>query len=177
MTKALQCAGVLTLLAFSLRVPVSQAFPEAQGTYLAEGGLAAQQQVVESAINTAAAQFNFLIRGIARSRLRAVNPVFPDIKLHYSKQSFSLSSGADELTMEGDTLEKFPFVTPKGLQVTVDQFVGEKEVKRVFHSEDGRREVIYQLAEDKSLLLVKITVHSSHLHQPMSYELRYRMNP
>ena len=153
------------------------AFPETEGFYIAEGGLEVQRQVAENAIEQAASQFNFFIRGIARKRLRDSNPVYPDINLDYQNQSLSLSSGADQLKIDGDHLEKFPFVTPKGLKVQVDQFVGPDKAKRVFHSKDGRREVVYRLTDKNTLLLVDIAIHSPSLYKPMSYQLRYRLNP
>ena len=52
---------------------VGWALPQGKHTYTAVNGIKGHKKLVNAAIEEAASKFNALIRGIARSRLRASN--------------------------------------------------------------------------------------------------------
>ena len=104
--------------------PSAFAFPTISAKFEAVGGLDAHKKTVEEAIDTAAKQFNFLVRGLARSRLRETNPVFGLIEVDYeAPPTLRMASESASLALTGTNLESHPFTTPEGESVTVNQTI------------------------------------------------------
>ena len=162
---------------FLLWAPTAVAFPSITAEFKAVGGEQAHLKTVEDAIERAAKQFNFLVRGLARSRLKETNPVYGLIALDYrSPPVLRMSSGKATLELSGTHLEAFPFLTPNGESVTVDQTIEESRIHRVFHTKTGQRAVTYELDESQTHLKLSVSVSSQYMKEDLTYELLYEQH-
>jgi hypothetical protein len=129
---------------------------------------------IEAAIRRSTQRMNFLVRPIARSRLRRVNRTHQTLEFHID--SLMLHSAYDH---------KPPIVSPRdgvmtrwtredGEQFSVTSTVAGDSVVQTFHAKDGQRENVVTLNEDGSLLTVRITIRSPRLPDPLTYRLVYR---
>ena len=166
-------ARILMVFLLGLWPAVSGAFPQGERTYKAVQGLQTQEKVVAAVINEAAAKFNFMIRGIARSRLRASNPVFGAITVSYDGAALTLSANGDALRLTGTNGGRIPWETPDGRKIEVEQFIQPQLAKRVYYNKDGHREVVYNISEDLKALTLNVTLHSKYLKTPVQYQLQY----
>lgn len=156
--------------------PSAFAFPTISAKFDAVGGLEAHKQTVEDAIDSAAKQFNFLVRGLAKSRLRETNPVFALIEVDYeAPPTLRMASESASLALTGTNLESHPFTTPKGEAVTVNQTIEANRIKREFYTKTGRRSVTYILDESHETLTLIVSVSSEYMASDLTYELLYRV--
>ena len=133
-----------------------------------------QSDDIEAAIRQATRRMNFIVRPIARSRLRRVN--LTHRTLEFRVDSLMLHSAYDR---------RPPIVSPRngvqtrwtredGEEFTVTSFVAGDSVIQTFHAKDGQRENVVTLSEDGSMLTVRITVRSPKLPEALMYRLVYR---
>lgn len=125
-------------------------------------------------VDQAVAHMNFLIRGIARGRLKGANRPIDQIDIRYSSDSVWISLRADEpwvvSTMDGrDT----PYTRPDGEVVQVKTTVEPGVIDQYFTSDDGEKQMIYRLRDD-GLLEVESIVYSDKLREPFRYTWVYR---
>ena len=66
--------------------------PQGKWSYTAEGGYDAHKKIIDDEIEKVAMTYNFLLRGIARSKLRRSNPVFGTIGLSYDGKTLTTTS-------------------------------------------------------------------------------------
>ena len=167
---------MIAALACLLNGLPAMAFPEGKRTYVAEPNLDAHQQTVKQAIDETARTFNFLFRGLVRSKLRQINPVYDHIVVEYSDPTLTLSSGDLAMTLTGKAVAGHPHTTPKGLSVTVDQTIDEWTVRRRYNAPNGYQEVLYTVDASLKTLRLDIEVGSRHFSAPMRFELMYRLD-
>lgn len=128
---------------------------------------------LERAINTAVAEFNFLIRPIARSRLRKVNTPYP---------SLVVTEAADALAISYDP--RRPIVMPAdGTPIQWRREDGEllsvwarriqDTLVQHFTASDGERRNEFRRSAAGDTLYLTVTVTSPRLEQPLSYRLIY----
>ena len=149
------------------------AFPQGKWNYVAEGGYDAHKKTIDVEIEKVAMTYNFLLRGIARSKLRSSNPVFGSIGIAYDGTTLTTSSDDKSLALDAKNGERIPWVTPDGRPIEVEQTIQGDVVKRVYYNDDGYRVVTYTLGPDQKSLTLEISLHSTHLKQPLKYRLRY----
>lgn len=155
--------------------PSAFAFPNISAEFEAVGGIQAHQKKVNAAIEKSAKQFNFLVRGLARNRLKETNPVYGTIHVDYQQPPIlRMASEEASLALSGVHLEAHPFTTPKGESVTVDQAIGPSHIQRTFYTKTGRRSVTYVLNESHTELKLTVSVSSEYMDTDLTYELVYR---
>lgn len=132
---------------------------------------------IEGRIDQAVAHMNFLIRGIARGRLRGANRPIDQIDLRYSGDSVWISLRADEpwvvSRMDG---EYIPYRRADGEVVQVKSDVSPGVIDQYFKSDDGEKQMIYRVRDD-GLLEVESIIYSEKLKEPFRYTWVYKRVP
>ncbi|MFP5503687.1 MAG: hypothetical protein ACLGIN_14445 [Candidatus Sericytochromatia bacterium] len=159
-----------TALTVALAAPAFAA-PKLEGTFV---HVSAESDSIDKAIEQAVTKVNFLIRGIAHSRLKATNEP-------YGRITFDLAPKQITITMD----DRKPIVTPASGQAikwkredgevfdVSTRWVGES-LEQTFSAEDGKRVNRFSLGPDGQKLTMKVTVSSGKLPQPLTYTLVYR---
>jgi hypothetical protein len=126
---------------------------------------------VERAINEAGSHVMFLIRGIARSRMRSTNVAYHRV---------TIAEPGNEFTIQYD--QRAPIHTPAngtavqwtredGEKMQVSTRVADGKLVQTFIPPDGRRVNTYTLSNDNKTLTMEVVVTSPKLPQPLHYRL------
>lgn len=129
---------------------------------------------VEQAVEKTVAEVNFVLRPIARSRLKKTNQPY---------QSITLATASDKLSITTD--KRAPIVTPaNGKPIKWKREDGEmldvsmkwqgKALQETFAAEDGKRVNVFELSPDGGELKMLVTVSSKRLPKPLVYTLVYQ---
>lgn len=157
-------------LTVALAAPALAA-PKLEGSFVL---VPAESDSIDKAIETAVSKVNFLIRGIAHSRLKATNEP-------YGRIVFDLDPKQITITMD----DRKPIVTPANGQAikwkredgevfdVSTRWVG-NSLEQTFSAEDGKRVNRFTLSPDDKKLTMNVTVSSGKLPQPLTYQLAYR---
>lgn len=134
----------------------------------------AQSEPIDEAVNAAVSHMNFLVRGIARSRLRGANRPISRIVIQYPETDVYISLREDEPpTVSPRTGEFATYTRADGEVVQVKTELGDRVIRQFFDSDDGQKEHVYRLREDGTLAL-EVTVLSEKLRAPFRYTWVYQ---
>jgi hypothetical protein len=133
-----------------------------------------QSEPIDEAVNAAVSHMNFLVRGIARGRLRGANKPITRIVIQYPENDVFISLREDEPpTVSPQTGEFATYTRADGEVVQVKTELGAGVIRQFFDSDDGQKEHVYRLREDGTLAL-EVTVLSEKLRAPFRYTWVYR---
>lgn len=164
-------AVALVLLAVGAGGVSAQAAPIPDGTWQF---VPEQSEPINAAVDQAVSHMNFLVRGIARSRLRGANKPIDRIVVQYPDNDVYISLRADEPpTISPRTGEFAPYTRADGEVVQVRTELGDGVITQFFDSDDGQKEHVYRLRSDGTLAL-EVTVFSEKLREPFRYTWIYR---
>lgn len=176
MIRRIQAAGLL-LLAAAVGAPLAAQDgdePIQQGLYVFVPG---ESDPIADRIDRAVSHMNFLVRGIARGRLRGANKPIDRIDLRYSGDSIWISLRQDEpWVVSLNNGEFIPYRRADGEVVQVKSDVAPGVIDQYFDSEDGEKQMIYRVRED-GLLEVESIIYSEKLKEPFRYTWVYRRVP
>jgi hypothetical protein len=161
----LLAAGAGAASAQSADVPI----PAGTWTFVPEGSDAIDQR-----IDRAVSHLNFLIRGVARNRLRGANKPVPQIVLHYPDQNVHLLLRSDEPPIITPRSGEFaPYTRADGEVVQVKTELEPGVITQFFDSDDGQKQHVYRLRPDGTMAM-EVTVYSDRLREPFTYTWLYR---
>lgn len=130
------------------------------------------QQVVSEAVEDAANQFNFMIRGIARSRLREGTPVHSRVEVSFEGDQVTVRFGDESYTTTLGRTEVRR--NPEGEEMRVTQRIRPNgQLEQVFETEGGTRRYVYTPLSD-GRMRIATTTDSPQMPQPMYFMLDYR---
>ncbi len=130
------------------------------------------QDKLTATVETAAKEFNFAIRGVARRRLQKSTRPYDKLVLEIDGDRVTFErNGADRMT----GLIGGPAVAWLENQVTFTRRESDGALVQTFTAEDGVRTNVYRFAEDGKTLFLDITVKSPKLSAPLVYTLQYRL--
>jgi hypothetical protein len=130
-------------------------------------------QPIKTAIDSAAAEFNFLTRPIARSRLTKTNPNVTRVEILRTAEDITIKLGTS----------KPATARPGGAAVKWSRDDEEFDLAlawegttlaQSFSAPDGKRVNRYTLSSDGNTLLLDITITSAQLKKPMQYTLTFK---
>lgn len=167
-------ALVFALFAVALVVPAqgsAQGAASLNGTFVYD---AAASDDVNRAINDAVAKMNFVMRPVARGRLRKTNQPYQRVAISHTPQQVTV-------TTDG----RAPIVTPaNGTPIDWTREDGEKlkvstewensALEQTFRAEDGQRVNTYTISPDGRTLTMNVTITSGRLPKPLTYKLVFR---
>jgi hypothetical protein len=129
---------------------------------------------IEDRIGPAVSHINFLIRGIARNRLRNANKPITRIILDYPDDDVYISFREDEPpTISPRSGEFVPYTRADGEVVQVNTELEDGLIKQFFDSDDGQKQHVYRLRPDGTMAL-EVTVFSERLREPFTYMWVFR---
>ena len=128
---------------------------------------------VSTAINNAASHVMFLIRGIARSRLRATNVAYQRVSIAEQGNDFAIQFDQRHPIHSPTSGANVPWTREDGEKMQVSTRVAEGRLVQTFTPEDGRRVNTYTLSPDGKTLTMDVVVTSPKLPQALHYRLVY----
>lgn len=163
----------LAFLALVLALPAgarAQA-PSIQGTFVYD---ASASDNVNQAIETAISRMNFVIRPIARGRLKKTNQPYHRIAISHTNSEISVKTDnrAPIVTPANGTPKDWTREDGEKLKVSTEWENG--KIVQTFRAEDGQRINTYSVSPDGSVLSMLVTIRSEKLPKPLTYTLRYR---
>jgi hypothetical protein len=169
--KVVPGAVALIVLALSTGALSAQAAPIPAGTWRF---VPEESQQIDQAANQAVSHLNFLIRGIARNRLKNANKPISRIIIQYPDDDVYISFREDEPpTVSPRSGEFAPYTRADGEVVQVKTELGNGTIRQFFDSDDGQKEHLYRLRPDGTMAL-EVTVFSERLREPFTYTWVFR---
>lgn len=140
------------------------------GTWRYAGSASQGTGIINNAINETIAPMNFIVRGIAGSRLRNTNQLAQRLTIRISDSNIQI--GLDDRNYNTGNNAWAPHRNPNGgsLQV-LHRFYG-RALNQTFRSDSGTRQNQYSLNNGRLTMSVQVT--SDSLPGPLRYRLRYR---
>lgn len=145
--------------------------PSLDGSYL----LAADaSDDVNRAIESSVARMGFIVRPIARSRLRKTN--VPYRRLRISTDDGRISIAPDAAAPVVSPMDGTPIRWRREDGEVLDVVTAWEggSLSQTFRADDGSRENRYSLSPDGRTLTMQVTVRSPRLPAPLTYVMRYR---
>ena len=127
---------------------------------------------IRPVVERTVSKMNFLIRGIARSRLMKTQIVFPRITVNSTDSEFRITHANGTDIAHRDLATGVRAKAPDGSDITVRLSPGPPLIQS-YESSDGKRENIYTLSADGSKLNVDVKISSPRLPEAIRYRLVY----
>jgi hypothetical protein len=164
-------AVALVVLAAGAGVASAQQAPIPAGTWQF---VPEQSEAIDGAVDKAVAHMNFLVRGVARSRLRGANKPIQRIIIQYPDDNVYVSLRADEPPVITPRTGEFaPYTRADGEVVRVKTELGNGVIRQFFDSDDGQKEHVYRLRPDGTMAF-EVKVLSERLRAPFEYTWVFR---
>jgi len=125
---------------------------------------------VKAAVERSAAEFNFFIRGIARSRLTKANPVPQKVRIAYTDNDVSVQLDAAPPVVAPRDGRKVTWTRDDGAKFDLTARTENGALSQSFKGEDGARTNLYKLRPDGKLAM-EVTLTSPRLDKPLTYTL------
>lgn len=166
-------AAALLLAAGGAQVAAGPAMPALAGNYRFVGGDPERKQI-EDACEVAIADSNFIVRAVARRRLKP--QVAPWDTLTFRWAGTDLEFGVNGRPGVGTHLngDAISTTSPTGDPMKMRQWFEGKKLVQVFELEVGTRRNEVTLGPDGNQLKMKVQISSSQLPKPVIYELTYK---
>lgn len=165
----MMCLAVV-LLAAAMLAPPPASLDVYEGRYQL---VPPERDPIRPAIEKVVAKMNFLIRGIARGRLRKTQIPFPAIEISSSETEFRIRHKGGTDVGHGDVSIPIKTKAPDGESITVRLQPGPPLVQS-YESEEGKRENTYVLSRDGNWLTLRVRITSPRLPSDIEYELAYQ---
>ena len=159
---------LLFCLSMFVAAPTQPAF---DGTYKLDN---AQSDNIDTAIDQGVKGLNFLVRPIARNRLKKLNPGYRTVSITSSDSEISIvvdNQPALKMATNGSAVV---WTSPAGGKTNVKVRFENGHLLQQFDSPDGHRVNDYTLSTDGRVLTMQVTETSSRLSAPIKYKQVYR---
>jgi hypothetical protein len=129
---------------------------------------------IEQAIENALSEENFLVRPIARERLRKTNEPFGKVIIDQSTDQISIlvDSGPPIITPADG--RRIKWKKPDGEELLVNTKIENGELNQIFIAKDGKRIDSYRLSPDGQELTLVVTTTSDQLKLPLNYTQMFK---
>lgn len=156
-------------LAFACTDAIAQD-PALHGVFVSAG---TPKDVIDKAIDSATAKMNFLVRAVAKSRLKSTNPLYRRIEIGNDGAQITVRYDKGRpvvMPVDGSTVK---WTRDDGEQFDVSAHAQGAQLQQIFKAEDGQRVNEFSLGPDGALTLA-VTITSPQLSAPLTYTLAYR---
>jgi hypothetical protein len=171
---AIAASCVAAALVLGVRTSAQAQSPGLQGIYVNE---AQSRDPIEAAIQAGTAKMSFIIRPLARSRMRKTNPLLRRIEIARTELEISVVyDGGKPVRMPADgTITQWAREDGEVFDVAAD-WRGDQLVQR-FKAKDGERINTFRLSPDGTQLTLQVELRSPQLPAPVSYVLSFAPQP
>jgi hypothetical protein len=142
------------------------------GTYRYAGS-AQEEEARKAAIDRGVEGMSFVIRSTARSRVSATTQILGFYSFSFEPGKIIVRPEARPEMVSGDKGASADYVY-NGKHSTLTQVLAGDRITQMFVSEDGRRENEFAFSQDGKVLMLKVTVSSAKLSNPVVYGLSYK---
>ena len=125
-------------------------------------------------IETAVEKLNFVMRDIARGRLKKLNPAYRQVAVTSSPNEISVAVDNQPPLRTPAKGAPVAWVGPDGGKVNASMQLAGRRLAQTFTSADGRRVNDYTLSPDGRTLTMQVTETSPRLSQTITYKQVYR---
>ena len=125
-------------------------------------------------IETAVEKLNFVMRDIARGRLKKLNPAYRQVAITSSPNEISVAVDNQPPLRTPAKGAPVAWVGPDGGKVNASMQLTGRLLAQTFTSADGRRVNDYTLSPDGRTLTIQVTETSPQLSQTITYKQVYR---
>ena len=125
-------------------------------------------------IETAVEKLNFVMRDIARGRLKKLNPAYRQVAITSSPNEISVAVDNQPPLRTPAKGAPVAWVGPDGGKVNASMQLTGRLLAQTFTSADGRRVNDYTLSPDGRTLTMQVTETSPRLSQTITYKQVYR---
>ena len=136
--------------------------------------VASESDRIDEKVDRAVAHMNFLIRGIARGRLKGANEPIRRIEIRYPGDTVWVSVRANEPPLisprDGSAVD---YRRADGEVVKLRSELSPGSIDQHFDSDDGAKRMVYRLRPD-GLLALDVEVFSEKLREPFRYTWVFR---
>lgn len=164
------CALALVALAAPAAAQEDAPLGPPAGTYVF---VPEESEGIDEKVNEAVAHMNFLIRGVARGRLKGANEPIDRVEIRYDGDSVRVMLRDDPPIVSPRDGAFAPYRRPDGEVVQVRTALSPGVIDQVFDSEDGDKRMVYRLRPD-GLLALEVEVLSEKLKEPFTYTWVFR---
>lgn len=132
---------------------------------------------IEAAIETAVKETSFIIRPIARGRLRKTNPAYARVKVERSGESFSVTYDARQPQVMPASGASVKWTREDGDKFDISMRIQGADLVQTYKAEDGQRLNVFHVDPGTGRLSLTVTVSSAKLPKPVVYTLTYKPAP
>ena len=125
-------------------------------------------------IETAVEKLNFVMRDIARGRLKKLNPAYRQVAVTSSPNEISVAVDNQPPLRTPAKGAPVAWIGPDGGKVNASMQLAGRRLAQTFTSADGRRVNDYTLSPDGRTLTMQVTETSPRLSQTITYKQVYR---
>ena len=129
---------------------------------------------VKAAVDRAAAEFNFVLRPFARSRLTKANPVPQQVEIAYTSTEVSVQLDRTPPVTAPRDGRTVKWRRDDGALFDLSARIEAGALHQSFTGEDGKRVNVYRLRPDGRTLSMQVTLSSPRLPKPVEYTLVFR---
>ncbi|HEX2190142.1 MAG TPA: hypothetical protein VHG51_14640 [Longimicrobiaceae bacterium] len=161
------------LLALALVAPAgsaAQAAASLNGTFTYN---AQASDNVNAAIDDAVARMNFVMRPVARGRLRKTNQPYQRVQISHNPQQVSVTMDGRPAIVTPANGTPMDWTREDGEKLKVSTEWENSALEQTFKAEDGQRVNSYTVSPDGRTLTMNVTVTSPRLPKPLTYKLVY----
>ncbi len=129
---------------------------------------------IHAAIEAAIRGMNFIVRPIARSRLRKTNEPLGRVLLSFTATHAAIAINDDppiRTPLDGTPIR---WERADGEAFDVSTAWASGRLRQTFVAEDGRRANAYSLGPDGRTLTISVTVSSPRLPRPLTYRMTFK---
>jgi len=135
---------------------------------------AAASADINAAIETAVAKMNFIVRPVARSRLKKTNPAYQRIAISRDAKEIVVTLDARKpirMPSDGATIK---WTREDGEKFDLHAIWKDTQLVQTYVAEDGQRVNDFSLGANPDTMTLEVTITSERLDKPMKYALAYK---
>jgi len=134
----------------------------------------AKSDDIAAVIEKSTAKMNFIIRPIARGRLKKTNSAYDRIRILRSPSQIEVAFDAAKPVQMSADGSVTSWTRADGEVFDVSAVWQDARLVQSFQAKDGKRVNTFQLGEDGKALRLDVVITSDRLPAPVSYSLTYK---
>lgn len=136
--------------------------------------VAAESSNITAVVEQAVSGMNFIVRPIARSRLRKTNEVYRTIKIDHTADQISVRFDAGKAVLMPTNGSTVPWTRDDGETFQVSGAWERAKLTQMFAAADGQRLNTFRMSDAGDALMLEVKLTSEQLTAPLVYTLVYR---
>lgn len=133
---------------------------------------------IKAAVNRTVEHMSFITRPIARGRLNKTNPLPQHVRISRTDDTIAVAFDAGNpvsTPLNGNTVPWTSSLTHEHYQAHAER-TGDTTAQ-VIVAPDGQRRNAYVFTDNGTRLVLRVTISSHRLPQPLTYTLRFKRDP